>query len=464
MVDFGPGDRLRTVSTDSVCVIEEYLGEGMLGDVYRASVDGAIVAVRWYRDTHGLLDPERRQLLEDLIACGPPDDRFLWPLDIVVSDDRPGYGCLLPPRGPEFVEVAQVLSGEERLALLALAQAGFELADSFYHLHAETGASFPGFGVGSLAVDPGTGHIAIGGVPDDIVLGGREARVLGVWGFQAPEVVRGESGPSRATDLWALAVMLFYLFMLDHPLDGALEADVRIMDEVAERRLYGDHPVFVFDPVDTSNYPVSDREAGYQVNAIARWAILPTETRQLFVRAFTDGIRDPVNGRVQENEWRQAMVGLRDGWFMCGCGAENFHDELALQASTDHRPRVCWRCGGTPSLPPRLHITGAEQSAVTVVLRSGTKLYPHHLEADSMLDFSRVLAEVTPDPRSAGQVVLRNTSGGAWTVRCDDGTIAEVVAGQAVALTDGPQIVFGAKSGSIEYRESSSFSAGESTF
>ena len=36
----------------------------------------------------------------------------------------------------------------------------------------------------------------------------------------APEIVRGEALPSTATDLYSLSVLLFYLLMVSHPLEG----------------------------------------------------------------------------------------------------------------------------------------------------------------------------------------------------------------------------------------------------
>ena len=96
-----------------------------------------------------------------------------------------------------------------------------------------------------------------------------------------------------------------------------------------------------------------------------------------------------------------------------------------------------------------MQIVDAYGSNATVVLGRGKKLYPHHLGASSLFDFSRVLAEVVPDPRSAGQFVLRNASSESWTVRRDDGTVVEVGTGKAVALTDRRQIVFGAKTGTV---------------
>jgi serine/threonine protein kinase len=49
--------------------------------------------------------------------------------------------------------------------------------------------------------------------------------VLGTPRFMAPEVVRREAAPSDQTDRYSLAVLLFYLLMGGHPLDGATRGE-----------------------------------------------------------------------------------------------------------------------------------------------------------------------------------------------------------------------------------------------
>ena len=40
----------------------------------------------------------------------------------------------------------------------------------------------------------------------------------------APEIVRGQAKASTETDLFSLAVLLFYMLFMHHPLEGAREA------------------------------------------------------------------------------------------------------------------------------------------------------------------------------------------------------------------------------------------------
>ena len=90
-------------------------------------------------------------------------------------------------------------------------------------------------------------------------LSSKPGGVLGTPGFMAPEIVRGEKRPSRETDRYSLSVLLFYLFMVNHPLEGKLEANIKWMDYAARVKLYGTDPVFIFDPDNRTTIKVVEK-------------------------------------------------------------------------------------------------------------------------------------------------------------------------------------------------------------
>ena len=83
--------------------------------------------------------------------------------------------------------------------------------------------------------------------------------MLGTPYFMAPEIVRGEAVPSIIADRHALAVVLFYLLLRHHPLFGAREHALHDLTPDSLRTLLGEQPLFIFDPDDQSNRPVSRR-------------------------------------------------------------------------------------------------------------------------------------------------------------------------------------------------------------
>src|SRR3954452_6732203 len=138
----------------------------------------------------------------------------------------------------------------------ALATAGLELADSYLQLHAR-GLCYRDISFGNVFFDPESGDVLICDNDNVAVDGSATAGVLGTPRFMAPEVVRGEVLPSTQTDLYSLAVLLFYMLTVHHPLEGAREAAIRCLDLPAMTRLYGTEPLFIFDPRDASNRAVA---------------------------------------------------------------------------------------------------------------------------------------------------------------------------------------------------------------
>ena len=256
----------------------------------------------------------------------------------------------------------------------------------------------------------------------------------------APEIVRGEARPSTQTDLFSLSVLLFYMFIVNHPLEGAREAAIRCLDLPAMNKLYGTEPVFIFDPDDTSNRPLKD----YHDNALIYWPIYPQFLRELFTKAFTEGIRDPQNGRIRESEWRAAMVHLSDSILYCSqCSLENFYDGDALKASGG-TPAPCWNCKSAIRLPPRMRI-----DKTVVMLNYDTRLYPHHIDADRLYDFSQPAAEVSQHPTNPGVWGLKNLSSEKWVCTLADGSVKDVEPDRSVTLAAGVRIQFGKSEGEI---------------
>lgn len=320
----------------------------------------------------------------------------------------------------------------------ALATAGLHLADSYLQLHAR-GLCYRDISFGNVFFDPDTGDVLICDNDNVGVDGASRGGVLGTPRFMAPEVVRGDALPSTQTDLFSLAVLLFYIFMVHHPLEGAQEAAIKCLDLPAMTRLYGTEPIFIFDPADERNRPLP----GVHDNALSFWPLYPRALRDLFTRSFTEGLHDAQNGRVRESEWRGALARLRDAIVYCAaCGAESFYDAAALRDGSG-KPGPCWACGAALSLPPRIRI-----GRHVVLLNHDTQLFPHHLDDQRLYDFSRpaaAMAQHPGDPRVWG---LKNLSGEKWVIAARDGA-RDVPPGRSVTLTSGTRIHFGRTEGEV---------------
>jgi eukaryotic-like serine/threonine-protein kinase len=431
---------VRTANDGSLCVVEAFLGAGTQGEVYQVAVADKKLALKWYFPETLQNDSRLRERLEVAIASGAPSDRYLWPIELVIGDNIQGFGYLMPLRERRFRGIVDLMRGRVEPSFRALTTAGLELAHHYLQLHSQ-GYCYRDISFGNIFFDPVTGEVRIcdnDNVDVDAeLLGG----VLGTPRFMAPEIVRGEAKPSRYTDLYSLAVLLFYMFMIHHPLEGRREQDIHCLDPAAMTKLYGTNPVFIFDPENDSNRPVAVEQA----TPLKYWPIYPQILRDTFIHAFTAGITDPKHGRVAEGEWRRVMLRLRDSIMYCSnCGEENFYDPPSSTANVQG-PMSCWSCCQTLHAPVRMRI-----EKDVIVLNPDTCLYPHHLDPGRSYDFSTPLAEVTQHPTKANVLGLKNLSSEKWVFATSDGAaLKDVEPGRSAALIAGATINFGKVQGVI---------------
>lgn len=431
-----PSQSVRTESSGLECKVERFLGGGGQGEVYRANLGGGLVALKWYYPSSATA--EQRTALEMLVQKGPPTERFLWPMELASASGVPSFGYIMPLRDSRYKGIADLMTRRVDTSLRALATAGMELADSYFQLHSK-GLCYRDISFGNVFFDPADGHVLICDNDNVTINGSAVGGIKGTPRFMAPEVVRDEAPPSTRTDLFSLSVLLFYMFMIHHPLEGKREAAIKCFDLPAMTKLYGTEPVFIFDPVDDSNRPV----AGYHQNAIEFWWIYPQFFRDLFTKAFTEGIHDPQNGRVAESIWRGALVRLRDSILYCSrCTAENFYDADAVKAGGKAKP--CWSCKTDILLPPRIRIGRG-----IVMLNHDTRLFPHHIDDQKPYDFSQAVAEVTSHPSDPRIWGLKNLGNEKWVSTMADGTVKDVEPGRSVTLSVGTKIHFGRSEGEI---------------
>ncbi len=429
--------RSQVVTTETSglpCVVDSYLGGGGQGEVYSARWAGNQVALKWYFAHQATR--EQHDALRRLVELGAPTQSFLWPLEIAVNPTALGFGYIMPLRDSRYKSIVDLMKRTAEPGFRALMTAAIELSASFLELHAR-GLCYRDVSFGNVFFDPDSGEVLICD-NDNVAIDGLLRRgVLGTPRFMAPEIVRGEAAPSILTDIYSLAVLLFYLLMVHHPLEGRREAAIKCLDLPAMNRLYGEQPLFIFDPDDDSNAPVPVLHE----NAIAFWHLYPQSIRRLFVRSFTEGLREPQK-RVRESEWRSTLIRARDLIVVCHCGQESFYCERSHgDAGAD---LVCWCCGQGITLPPRLMVPGQ-----TVMLNRDVRLFGRHTERDRSRDLDAPTAVVVENPGRPGQLGLRNMSGRIWRVVTPDGAQGNIEPNRSVAIAQGMRIDFGSVVGEI---------------
>jgi DNA-binding helix-hairpin-helix protein with protein kinase domain len=301
---------------------------------------------------------------------------------------------------------------------------GMELADSFLALHSQ-GLCYRDISFGNVFLQRTTGRPLICDTDNVGIDGASTSVVLGTRRFMAPEIVRREAVPGTATDLYSLAVLLFYVLMVGHPLVGRRELEFQPWDDHAESLLFGREPLFVFDPHDRRNEPLPELHGPVLTN----WELYPEQIRNLFVEAFTHGLSDPVGGRVRESVWRAALARARDLVVRCpSCRKENFWNTTSRTG--------CWNCHAAIPTPMRFEVEGRP-----LVINGDTVLYRHHVALD--YDFLTVVGRVAQHPEHPDRWGLRNETDLPWRARLAAGGIGEVLPGRSVALQPGTSVRVG---------------------
>ena len=426
-------DRLQTESGKRIQIVE-FIGDGGQGEVYRCQYENSVeYALKWYFPSNS--SHEQLEILKALVKIGSPDHRFLWPIDIVRNLDNPEcFGYIMPFRPSNFKSAIKLLDRSIEPSFHALLTACFQLSDSFLQLHSK-GLSYKDISINNVFVDPQNGDILICDNDNCTYEGITYCAVGGTPAFMAPEIVRGEALPNKYTDLYSLAVLLFWFLYIAHPLDGAIEAKIHAKDEAAFKKLYGTEPIYIFHPTDDRNRPDQEIHA----NAIAYQAVYPKNLRDLFERAFTEGIHDPKK-RVEESVWRAFFISLRDNIMICGnCGSELFYD---IENVKNGRPSTCWACQHKTDIPARIKIGND-----IVILNKDIKLYSHHTKG-MLYDFSKPTAEISEHPTLKIKG-LKNLSDDVWYVSMSDHSIVQVAPGRSFALENDTEVKFGLVSGFI---------------
>ena len=433
--------RGQTVWTDvshQPCEIVSVLGEGGQGAVYQVSLDGRPAAMKWYHPQFAT--GEQKAGLETLVRKGPPTGKFLWPIELVSKQGSAGFGYLMPLRDARYRGIADLMKRRIDPTFRALATAGFELAHSFLQLHSK-GFCYRDISFGNVFFDPESGEILICDNDNVAIDGATKGGILERRASWRRKWCAATRSPASRPDFYSLAVLLFYIFVVHHPLEGQKELAIHSFDLPAMTMLYGTEPIFIYDPNVTSNRPVQ----GIHDNALFFWPIYPQFLRDLFIKSFTEGIRDSAHGRIREGEWRAAMVRLRDSIHYCHhCSAENFFHSRAREI-----PAVVPEFVGIATSTSGRHcgfVWANTSSCLTTTPRSSRTTSM----IQSPYDFTRPIGAVTRHPQNPDVWGLKNLSATKWSSRtAADPVPADVPPGMSVTLQAGTMINFGKVEGQI---------------
>ena len=295
------GENIPLLGSGRYARIIDYIAEGGQGEVYRVDFNGGEYALKWYSK----MTPSEAfySNLAHNIKIGAPDQNFLWPL-AVTEKVNGKFGYIMGLRPSCYKEYGEFLLGDVRFKSWDLLfKAALNIAESFFALHSK-GYSYQDLNEGSFFINPDNGDVLICD-NDNVAPFGENLGVKGMPKYMAPEVVTNKARPNTHTDRFSLAIILFRLFYIDHPLEGKYTIQFPLTDAIGAQ-LFGERPIFVYDPDNDANRP--DPEA--HPNVIRRWPMFPPDLTAAFTKAFTKGLKD-INSRITEQQWREVLVKAR---------------------------------------------------------------------------------------------------------------------------------------------------------
>lgn len=424
MKEFQKGQRIKTVSGGELEVIQK-LGEGGQGVVYKVNYNGKPLALKWYFGNKLNNADKFYRNIQNNIKQGTPTGAFLWPLEITEYFEG-SFGYLMELRPPEYKDFSLFLLAKVHFANIeALINTALCITNGFRELH-NRGYSYQDLNDGNFFVNPKTGDVLICD-NDNVAPYGENLGIAGKCRYMAPEVVMGQKRPDSHTDRFSLAVVLYMLLFLNHPLEGKRTMCPCLTEEL-ERKFYGSDPEFVWDPANDANRPVR----GVHTNEIKLWPLYPAFVRKTFEKAFSHEVMvgNDTTHRVIEKEWQEVFTTLRDLTIKCSCGSETFIDPSQQSCR-------CINCGKSIERPPILKV-----KKYHAALAPGKKLYACHVQYDSD-DFKEAKGEVISSRNNPSLLGLRNDSNNTWEAILPNGSSKGYPNGQVIKLGKGIKINFG---------------------
>ena len=433
-----PGRVIQTVKGTPLKIVK-HLAEGGQGHVYIIEHEGKERVLKWYIPG-AIKDPDKFYVnLNENARRGAPNNSFLWPITATERTDG-SFGYVMEFRKPGFHEFTEFLTNPKDVHFTtykANVEACLRIVSAFQILH-QHGYCYQDMNHGNFFINPKTGDVLICD-NDNVAPNNKDAFILGTPRFMAPELVapeilgRDAEGnvrkvqPSSYTDYWSLAVVLFMIICMGHPLEGERWL-VPLLDAAKERVLYGSNATFIYDQNDTSNRP----NPNVHIGVIDRYEPLPPYMKETFLRAFSrDAVRNP-GRRLHEVDWLRVLVRFQAEIMRCGkCGGEVF--------MVDASDTPCDTCKTVQHVERRLRFRD-----YVVTASKGVRIYRCMLESCNAKDALTRVGTIVSNPSRPGLYFLNNTP---MTLegRTAKGTVKPIAPNSVVPLK--PGIIVSAYSG-----------------
>jgi serine/threonine protein kinase len=345
---------INTQATDGTRIqfTPEMIGQGGMKDVYMSPDKSYVVG--FFREPQDANALERLEMItgkyrNNIFGQTGGDywkSVFCWPTHIVKHEGRIGvvaptyhqhffftHGSvnndMLGIRGREK-EGKWFASASNQNKFLDIRERGnwrnylaicIKIARAVRRMHA-AGLAHSDLSYKNVLVDPAGGNACLIDIDGLVVPGKYPPDVVGTPDFIAPEVMAthhlDKSDPQRvlpsiATDLHALAVLIYMYLLYRHPLRGSKVHDSDPNQD--EKLSMGEKALFIEHPGDDSNrvllQHIRPSELPWKDTSRIPYTVCGPYLKELFDRAFIEGLHHPAK-RPSANEWERALVKTND--------------------------------------------------------------------------------------------------------------------------------------------------------
>lgn len=409
------GFEIKTMLNGTVKVLS-FIGEGGQGEVYLVDYRGEKKALKWYKKSSLLKPSAFYENIKRNVMSSAPSPEFLWPQDITEWYDG-SFGYVMDLRPDGYYEITEYILCNVRFkSYKAIIDAALSIVQAFRILH-NAGFSYQDLNDGNFFINPQNGKVLICD-NDNVAPDGVEAGIMGKPRYMAPEIVLKKSKPNSLTDRFSMALIIYRLFCLDHPLEGKRYLVPCLTDSI-NQKIYGSEPIFMMDPDDDRNrpHPVLHR------NSISVWQCLPDYVQKIFLTAFSKKSFEKPSARPKEIDWLKVLTRFRSEIVSCQCGNEIFTQQ--------GEPCKCESCGRMANVRFKLQL--AEYSIPAI---RDSRIYRCQLGVCNEEDALKAVAQVV-EKKETGDLGVRNKSDSRWDAITTKGTSRKVAPDEVVPLKDG---------------------------
>ena len=428
------GLKLKTSSGDNI-TIKEFIAEGGQGEVYKVDYNGKEKALKWYKKSFLSGENSNSKAFYDNIKNNvdrkKPSDEFLWPIDVTEwHEDTFGYIMDLRPSG--YYDITEFMLCHVRFkSYRAVIDACLKIVSAFRILH-NKGYSYQDLNDGNFFINPENGDVLIcdndNVAPDKI-----ETGIIGKPRYLAPEIVLGKSKPDSLTDRFSMAILLYILFCLNHPLEGKRYLAAGLTPGL-QKQIYGTEPIFIMDPNDKKNGP----DPVAHKNSIMVWKCLPNYLKEIFINSFSKKAFEKPNSRPKEIDWLKVLTRFRSEIVPCSCGNEVFTE--------NGESRICDNCGKKVKIPFKLEFQDYSIPAIP-----NSRIYKCQLGVCNDTDALNPIASIISKGKDNNTLGIRNKTDRKWNAVSSKGVPKKVDAGEVIPLKDG--ITFTVEDMTIKIKE-----------